>query len=177
MSDFSSISASISSEWASIRCERRSPPCGRGPTSPVRRHRSIHLIAVDAATPKRFAAERRERPPSTANTTLLLECRGKELSSCRLASFSSPQLESQISTLGNPHYSSCVACPPTYAPITARSLLLKPSGTESRQSAQKQPASSPAHLGRMDTARVSTHASATNCSTGKSFTTCERRRF
>ena len=56
-------------------------------------------------------------------------------------------------------------------------FVAQPSGTGSRQSAQKQPTSSPAHLGRMDTARVSTHASATNCSTGKSFTTCERRRF
>ena len=41
----------------------------------------------------------------------------------------------------------------------------------------KKPTSSPAHLGRMDTARVSTHASVRNCSTGKSVTTCERRRF
>ena len=61
--------ARISSAWASIRCERWSPPCGLGPTSPVRRHRFTHLIAVEAATPKRRAAERRDRPLSTADTS------------------------------------------------------------------------------------------------------------
>ena len=43
--------------------------CGLGPTSPVRRHRFTHLIAVEAATPKRRAAERRDRPLSTADTS------------------------------------------------------------------------------------------------------------
>ena len=76
-----------------------------------------------------------------------------------------------------PPLTSYVACPPTYAPITARRSLLKPSGTGSRPSAQKQPTSNPPHLGSMDTASVSTHAAVTNCSTGKSFTTCEGRRF
>ena len=69
MSGVSSTSARISSAWASIRCERWSPPCGLGPTSPVRRHRFTHLIAVEAATPKRRAAERRDRPLSTADTS------------------------------------------------------------------------------------------------------------
>ena len=50
MSGVTSTSARISAAWASIRCERWSPPRGRGKTSPVRRHWATHLIAVDAAT-------------------------------------------------------------------------------------------------------------------------------
>jgi hypothetical protein len=36
---------------------------------PVRRHSSCHLIAAEAATPKRSAAARRLMPASTASTT------------------------------------------------------------------------------------------------------------
>ncbi len=40
-----------------------------GPNMPVRCHRSTHLIVVEAATPKRRAAERRDTPLSTADTS------------------------------------------------------------------------------------------------------------
>ena len=66
MSGVSSTSARISSAWASIRCERWSPPCGLGPTSPVRRHRFTHLIAVDRRRGRNPEAARRRAPRQAA---------------------------------------------------------------------------------------------------------------
>ena len=42
----------------------------RGRTLPVRRFWSTHLIVVEGATLKSFAADRRDIPPSTADTSL-----------------------------------------------------------------------------------------------------------
>src|SRR5271170_864506 len=69
MSGVSATSARIGSASASMRSDRLSPPWGLGSTEPVRRHSSYHLIAADAATPKRSAAARRLMPASTAPTT------------------------------------------------------------------------------------------------------------
>src|SRR3546814_6388421 len=46
-----------------------SPPWNLARVDPVSRHSRTHRITLAAATPKRSAAARRERPPSTAAIT------------------------------------------------------------------------------------------------------------
>jgi len=56
MSGTSAKAAWISSAWASVRRERRSPPCGLGRASPPSRRIPCQRIALDALTPNRVAA-------------------------------------------------------------------------------------------------------------------------
>src|SRR3954454_293426 len=56
MSGTSAKAAWISSAWASVRRERRSPPCGLGRGSPPSRRIPCQRIALDALTPNRVAA-------------------------------------------------------------------------------------------------------------------------
>src|SRR3954469_810566 len=69
MSGTSSKAAWISSAWASVRCESRSPPCGLGRASPPARRIPCHRMALDALTPNRAAAWRHDRPSSMAAKT------------------------------------------------------------------------------------------------------------
>jgi hypothetical protein len=72
MSGVASISLRIIGAQASIRADRRSPPCCRGRASPCRRRRAFQRIALDTLTPKRAAAARHDIPPSTAANTRVL---------------------------------------------------------------------------------------------------------
>jgi hypothetical protein len=56
MSGTSASAAWISSAWASVRYESRSPPCGFGRASPPARRIPCQRIALDALTPNRVAA-------------------------------------------------------------------------------------------------------------------------
>jgi len=56
MSGTSAKAAWISSAWASVRRESRSPPCGLGRASPPSRRIACQRIALDALTPNRVAA-------------------------------------------------------------------------------------------------------------------------
>src|SRR5215207_972804 len=69
MSGTSASAAWISSAWASVRCERRSPPCGLGRASPPARRIPCQRMALDALTPNRAAACRHDRPSSMAART------------------------------------------------------------------------------------------------------------
>ena len=53
-----------------MRVERRSPPSGPGATEPASRAIAAQRIALEALTPKRAAAARRDAPAATAATTL-----------------------------------------------------------------------------------------------------------
>ena len=55
--------------WASIRCERWSPPCGLGVMRPSCAKLSCQRRALAGLTPNRFAAWRREAPSLRAETT------------------------------------------------------------------------------------------------------------
>jgi hypothetical protein len=56
MSGASASAAWISSAWASVRRESRSPPCGLGRASPPARRIPCQRIALEALTPNRAAA-------------------------------------------------------------------------------------------------------------------------
>jgi len=56
ISGTSASAAWISSAWASVRCESRSPPCGFGRASPPARRIPCQRIALEALTPNRVAA-------------------------------------------------------------------------------------------------------------------------
>lgn len=71
LSGSAAISARMRSGCASIACERRSPPCGFGVTSPVSRACVTHLIALDTSTRKCAAASRQDMLSATAPTTRL----------------------------------------------------------------------------------------------------------
>ena len=70
-SGLASTAPRISGANASIRADRLSPPTRSGRMSPVFRTRDVQRIALEMLTPKRAAACRRDRPPSTAATTRL----------------------------------------------------------------------------------------------------------
>ena len=61
----------ISAAYASIRPERRSPPCRLGAASPSLRKRACQRIALEALTPNRAAAWRHDAPSSIAAITRL----------------------------------------------------------------------------------------------------------
>src|SRR5215217_2848442 len=69
MSGTSASAAWIRSAWASVRCEKRSPPCGLGRASPPARRIACQRMALDALTPNRAAACRHDRPASMAART------------------------------------------------------------------------------------------------------------
>jgi hypothetical protein len=71
MSGCCSIAPRIAGACASIRADRRSPPCRRGARSPARRASACHRIALEALTPNRVAACRHDAPSSIARTTRL----------------------------------------------------------------------------------------------------------
>jgi hypothetical protein len=60
MSDFLSRAPRITMAWASIRAERRSPPCCLGLASPTSFESACQRIALDALTPNRAAAWRHD---------------------------------------------------------------------------------------------------------------------
>lgn len=95
-----STNARIAAPQASIRPDRVSPPCASGATDPVSSHRG-HFTAADGAIPKRAAAARQLMPASIAAITRSLRSRDSG-SSCRLASITSLNGESQTRTLANP---------------------------------------------------------------------------
>jgi len=97
MSGVSTASPRITCECASIRFERRLPPCGRGSIVPFVRT-CCQRIALDALTPNRSAAWRHDMPWAVASTTR----RRRSVESCMLASFTNMQLESDSTNLGNP---------------------------------------------------------------------------
>lgn len=81
MSGVSSNALWISSAWASILCERMSPPCRFGAKDPVARRPLSQRIAVDGAIPYRAAAARRLMPASIAAITPLhniLDAHGRD---------------------------------------------------------------------------------------------------
>ena len=94
-----STNARIAAPQASIRPDRVSPPCASGATDPVSSHR--HFTAADGAIPKRAAAARQLMPASIAAITRSLRSRDSG-SSCRLASITSLNGESQTRPLANP---------------------------------------------------------------------------
>ena len=67
---------------------------------PVRRHRFTHLIAVEAATPQRRVAERRDRPLSTDDTSRSRRPIAKDARRCRLASATSHILNQKFDPMG-----------------------------------------------------------------------------
>jgi hypothetical protein len=69
MSGVSASAAWIRAACASIRAERRSPPCLRGAADPRCSKRCRQRIALDTLTPNRAAAARHDRPSSTAAKT------------------------------------------------------------------------------------------------------------
>src|SRR5579863_8466368 len=71
MSGAASTKLRIAAAWASIRADRRSPPCGFGRASPCSRTRLRQRIALDALTPKCAAAWRHDMPPAIAARTRL----------------------------------------------------------------------------------------------------------
>src|SRR5580704_3339840 len=69
MSGFSSTQPRIREASTSIRADRRSPPCGFDLASPVSRSKAHQRIALEALTPNRAAASRRDMPSLTAAIT------------------------------------------------------------------------------------------------------------
>ncbi|MEY9248663.1 hypothetical protein ABIF29_002668 [Bradyrhizobium elkanii] len=69
ISGFAVTASKINCEWASIRCDLRSPPWRLGTMSPTSLRRLRQRIALAALTPKRSAARRQDKPPSIAATT------------------------------------------------------------------------------------------------------------
>ncbi|CAM3272199.1 hypothetical protein SPAN111604_14200 [Sphingomonas antarctica] len=69
MSDFFSKAPRITAACASIRAERRSPPCCLGVASPTSFESACQRIPLDALTPNRAAAWRHDAPASIAAIT------------------------------------------------------------------------------------------------------------
>jgi hypothetical protein len=69
MSARAATAARMAPPYASIRRERRSPPCRLAAAWPCARHAATQRTALDAETPNRAAAACRDIPPSTAAIT------------------------------------------------------------------------------------------------------------
>ena len=91
----------IAGPSASIRSDRLSPPCARGATEPVSRHRRCHFTAIEGAMPNRAAAARQLWPAVIAPTTRCLRSkeRGRVMKAGLLTSLNR---ESQPRPNGNP---------------------------------------------------------------------------
>src|SRR5262249_193623 len=63
------MAARITSRYASMRCERRSPPYGKTSTQPSVHQTRTQQTTLDIATPKRLAALLHDIPPSTTTIT------------------------------------------------------------------------------------------------------------
>jgi len=79
MSDRPSTRPRMKGAWATMCFDRRSPPKALVATEPASRCKAHQRTALEAFTPKRAAASRRDMAPATAATTLSRRSTGSAL--------------------------------------------------------------------------------------------------